>query len=252
MVHPLLQRQLYQYYGNRRLIEEQYEVAKRWLDLVAAKTPGLHRQGRPERPRGTGTRPRAGDGDAAVCGAAARNVAELAADSRPRRRTPPSYDRLAGNIQKAYLEKFLDKASGQVGPGTQASQAFALYLNLVPAEQRRPRCRCLLDDIRGPRQGHLSTGIFGTKFMLDVLSREGHADTAYAIVNQKTFPGWGYMLDNGATTLVGTLAGQRQHLLAQPSDVRLREPVVLSMAGRASNRPRRPSASTASSSGRNS
>ena len=71
----------------------------------------------------------------------------------------------------------------------------------MPAEQRTAAIQVLLDDIRGPRRQHLSTGIFGTKFMLDVLSREGHADTAYEIVNQRMFPGWGYMLDNGATTL---------------------------------------------------
>jgi len=61
--------------------------------------------------------------------------------------------------------------------------------------------RVLLEDIRGPRQRHLFTGIFGTKFTLDVLSREGHADLACDIVSQQNFPGWGYMLDRGATTL---------------------------------------------------
>ena len=39
MVHPLLQRQLYQYYGNRTLIEEQYAAARRWLDRVTEQFP---------------------------------------------------------------------------------------------------------------------------------------------------------------------------------------------------------------------
>ena len=50
-------------------------------------------------------------------------------------------------------------------------------------------------------QGHLTTGIFGTKYMLNTLTELGRADVAYEIVNQHTFPGWGFMLDNGATTL---------------------------------------------------
>lgn len=54
---------------------------------------------------------------------------------------------------------------------------------------------------RGERQGHLFTGIMGTKFMLDELSRSGHADVACNIVQQTNFPGWGWMLANGATTL---------------------------------------------------
>jgi alpha-L-rhamnosidase len=58
-----------------------------------------------------------------------------------------------------------------------------------------------LDDIRGPQKGHLSTGIFGTKFALDELSAVGHAQAVFDVVRQETYPGWGYMLANGATTL---------------------------------------------------
>ncbi len=59
----------------------------------------------------------------------------------------------------------------------------------------------LLDDIRGAQKGHLTTGIFGTKFALDVLSAEGHAQAVFDIVTQDSYPGWGHMLANGATTL---------------------------------------------------
>ncbi len=133
--------------------------------------------------------------------ASASTVAELATilgrDAEAAR-----YRQLAASIRRAYLEKFLDKTNGRIGPGTQTCQAFALsLLNVFPPREQPAALQVLLDDIRGPCQGHLSTGIFGTKFLLDVLSREGHAETAYAIVNQDTFPGWGSMLDGGATTL---------------------------------------------------
>ena len=39
MVHPRLLWQLHQYYGDRRLIERQYDTARRWLELVAAANP---------------------------------------------------------------------------------------------------------------------------------------------------------------------------------------------------------------------
>jgi len=47
----------------------------------------------------------------------------------------------------------------------------------------------------------LTTGIFGTKFILNGLSRAGRADVAYQLVNRRGFPGWGFMLEHGATTL---------------------------------------------------
>ena len=48
MAHPHLQTQLYRYYGDRRIVEEQYATSRRWLELVRAANPdhivknGLH------------------------------------------------------------------------------------------------------------------------------------------------------------------------------------------------------------------
>jgi len=199
MAHPLLQRQLYQYCGNRQLIEEQFDVSKRWLDLVAKANPELivkeglsDHEGLIRLPAPVLVTP--------LYAASATAVGELAA-ILGRREEAAKYRQLAGNIRRAYVEKFWDKTTGRIGPGTQACQAYALCQNLLAPEQRAAALQVLLDDIRGPSQGHLSTGIFGTKFLLDVLSREGHAETAYRIVNQHTFPGWGFMLEGGATTL---------------------------------------------------
>ena len=199
MAQPLVQRQLYQYYGDRQLIEEQYETARRWLDLEAQKNPnciapeGLSdHEGLAPAPAPAMVTP--------LFAASARALGELAAilGREPEAR---KYARLCEQIRKAYLERFFDPASGKVGPGTQAGQAFALYLGLVPEEQRPAVLQVLLDDIRLRHDGHLSTGIFGTKFMLDVLARAGQADLAATMVNQTTCPGWGFMLENGATTL---------------------------------------------------
>lgn len=199
MAHPLLQRQLYQYYGDKRLIEEHYAEADRWLDLVAKKYPdGIVQAGLSDhealtpRPAPVMVTP--------LYAATARMLGELAA-ILGRHDDAVRHQRLAGQIQDAYLKKFLDKATGKVGPGTQASQAFALYLDLVPAEDRPAVLKALVDDIRGPRQDHLSTGIFGTKYLLDVLSREGRAELACVIADQGDFPSWGNMLEHGATTL---------------------------------------------------
>jgi alpha-L-rhamnosidase len=48
---------------------------------------------------------------------------------------------------------------------------------------------------------HLDTGILGTRYLLDVLSDLGHTDVAFRVATQRTYPGWGYMVIEGATTL---------------------------------------------------
>ena len=37
--------------------------------------------------------------------------------------------------------------------------------------------------------------------MMLELTREGHNDVAYQLINHRTFPSWGYTIENGATTI---------------------------------------------------
>jgi alpha-L-rhamnosidase len=74
-------------------------------------------------------------------------------------------------------------------------------MGLAPPEEEERALHLLVNDIMEAHQGHLTTGIFGTKYMLNALTDLGRADVAWEMVHQRTFPGWGYMLENGATTL---------------------------------------------------
>ncbi len=199
MAHPLLLYQLYQYYGNFSIVKEQYKTASRWLDLVTSRNPdhiiekGLsdHEALEPA-PAPQMVTP--------IYYQSARLLSRLAGllgvtDEQER------YHSLTLEITNAYIQNFLKPGTGQFAPGTQASQAFALYLNLAPSEERHLAIDLLLRKVLREHGGHLSTGIFGTKFLLHVLSERGHAEIAYTIANQKPFPGWGFMLENGATTL---------------------------------------------------
>src|ERR1051326_1098042 len=110
------------------------------------------------------------------------------------------YDREAAAIYAAFNHRFLDPVSGRYGAATQACQAMALAHGLVLESEGRPALDVLVRDVEA-HGGHLTTGIFGTQAMLSALSDRGRADVAYRIATQETFPGWGWMLKNGATTL---------------------------------------------------
>ncbi len=199
MAHPLLLRQLHQFYGDSRLVDEQYETARRWLDLEVRKNPKLIVE------NGLSDHESLAPTPAPVLvtplfAESAKLVGELAA-ILGREDDAQKYSQMAANIREAYRAKFFDVTNGKVGQGTQASQSFALHLGMLPTSQRPAALQFLLNDIKQRNDGHLSTGIFGTKFMLAELASEGHADVAAGIVNQKTFPGWGSMLETGATTL---------------------------------------------------
>jgi len=49
--------------------------------------------------------------------------------------------------------------------------------------------------------GHVGTGLVGAQWLMRTLTDNGFADTAYRIATQRTYPGWGYMVEQGATTV---------------------------------------------------
>ena len=65
--------------------------------------------------------------------------------------------------------------------------------------------KVLLEEFNRHQQ-HVSTGIFSTKMLFDVSRERNMNEEAYAIANQRDYPGWGYMLKKGATTLWETWA----------------------------------------------
>jgi len=197
-VLPLLLRQLYQYYGDTGLIGRYYPVAKRWVDFLHAhadhyiisKGIGDHESVDPKQVEVTST---------AFLYYNTHLLSELAGllgmqDDLDR------YGRLAEEVKAAFVKKFYDPATGAVGIHTEATQAFALYFHLLPSAEEGKALKVLLDQI-SHANGHIRTGIFGTKYLLEVLSEHGLSDVACGLVMQKDFPGWGNMLANGATTL---------------------------------------------------
>jgi alpha-L-rhamnosidase len=196
---PFLQWELYQYYGDLRLLADEYPTTKRWMEFLQSCSQndlldngiGDHESLAPKPRALTGT---------AFYYLNARLFAYIA-HALGEEVDASEADALGQRIKAAFNRKFLKPGSGFYDAGSQACQAFALHLGLVPEEEQAAALHVLAHDIVDLHQGHLTTGIFGTKYMLNALTDFGRADLADEIVNQRTFPGWGYMLENGATTL---------------------------------------------------
>jgi alpha-L-rhamnosidase len=87
-----------------------------------------------------------------------------------------------------------------------------LMTGIVPEELRATILKKLENGIRVNRKGHLDTGMLGTYFLLNYLSEIGRDDLIFTIVNQTTYPGWGYMLEKGATTWWEQWNGYYSHI----------------------------------------
>ena len=110
------------------------------------------------------------------------------------------YRRLADQVKDAFNRAYFDPATSQYGTGSQSGNVFALYLGLTPAGREEAVMANVLAGVR-EAGGHLTTGNQCTKYLLEMLSAYGHVDTALEIATQTDYPGWGFMIANGATTI---------------------------------------------------
>ena len=102
-------------------------------------------------------------------------------------------------VKAAFLAKWHD-GKGKVGTGSEGAQAFALWLDILPEEVRQTAADLLAADLV-ERDYRFTTGNLCTRYMMDMLTKYGYADTAWTLLNKETYPSYGFMIQNEATTI---------------------------------------------------
>ena len=129
------------------------------------------------------------------------------------------YTTLEKKVRDAFQEKYL-KASAYIpgadygpspfedvagtnlrpkGGDTQTSYVLALHMNLIPDDLRAAAAGRLVKKIE-ENHGLLGTGFVGTPYLLEELTKTGHAKLAYDLLLNTGMPSWGYQIEHGATT----------------------------------------------------
>jgi len=187
----------HQYYGDRQILTENYPAMKRYMDFLAG-IAGNHivpkgwigdwgsmvedwEEGEPE------SVPTAFYyWNATILARVARILGETS--------DATYYANLARDIRAAYNDRYFDATTGDYSDGSQMANAFPLFLGIVAESQRDAVLRNIVHDIEQVHDTHLTTGVLGTKYLIDVLSMEGRSDVAWALATQTTYPSWAEMM----------------------------------------------------------
>lgn len=110
------------------------------------------------------------------------------------------YLALAAKIKNAFNAKYLNRSTGIYGSGIQTELSVPLFWGLVPDDIKYLVAENLAKRVQADNF-HLDVGLLGTKAILSALSDNGFHDFAYKLASQRTFPSWGWWIENGATTL---------------------------------------------------
>jgi alpha-L-rhamnosidase len=196
----------YQHYGDRRVIDDNYENMKRYVGYLAGKAKD-HLLSH-------------GLGDWCDIGPAPYGVSQLtpipltatatfyqdlvamASIARLLGRTADAeaYTARAGQVKEAFNRAFFHADSGQYATGSQTSNAMPLVLELVPPRRVAAVVDNLVKDVRA-HGDHLTAGDVGHRYLVQALARNGRPDVLCAMTCRTDPPSYGFQVESGATTL---------------------------------------------------
>lgn len=232
---------LYQYYGDKYTLEEHYEGFKKYVEFLRKLAPNyilnFYKYGDWCQP-GT-VRPKDYSGefvstfyfyhDTLILSQIAKilnknedyeyysNLAEKIKDAFNKKFLKEKfYSCLPYGFDEESIEKTIEKypegikelmrqhftIMSSLGMFTsQTINTLPLYLNIVPEDKKKEVLNTLIHEVKVLHDCHLDTGIVGTRYIFDVLGDNGYDELAYKVVTQRTYPSFGYMIEEGATTL---------------------------------------------------
>lgn len=107
------------------------------------------------------------------------------------------WEKKAVRVRNAWRNCFLDKDEYKK---YQAYYAIAIYNGLLDDSEVAVYAKNLAELVKS-RDYHIYCGIIGAKALFDALSNNGYADVVYKMVVNPTYPGYGWWVKNGMTTL---------------------------------------------------
>ncbi len=197
--YPLIAWYLYLYHDDKRILAKHYDGLKLYVDYVTSRsTDGIVGFGLDDwvAPK---TKTPVEVTDTGYYYADTRIVAQIA-EILGKSEDARHYSGLAASIKTAFNAKFYDSETHLYATGSLTAQSCALYQDLVPEANKPAVVEALIAEIEN--QGyHMDVGILGAKYILNALAENGRADVAYQMLMQKTWPSYGYWIEQNATTL---------------------------------------------------
>lgn len=209
--YPALVWYLYQYYEDKRILADHYSAMKAWADyltsnadgyiittgwlgdhMLPGKFPGEEEFVSKETPP-----PLIWTGYY-YCSV---SIVSQVADVLGKTNDVVQYTELAEKIKDALNDEFFDKSNDNYARGSQTSNVFPLVLGIVPKGHQETVVRNIIRDIMEKQDGHIHTGHVGTTSMIEALTKFSDGKAMYQIATTTTYPGWGYMVRQGATTI---------------------------------------------------
>lgn len=193
--------EIYRTYGDKAVLEEQFDSMKAWIDWMRERSENGRRSGGShfgdwlglDSPEGSykGSTP-----EDLIATAYYKYSTELFIKAaHALGRDVAEYGNIPAEAAAAFRREYME--NGRVKNATQTACVLALYFDIT--DDRAATATQLNELVK--RSGHLETGFVGTPYLLHALSDNGYAETAYDLLLRREYPSWLYPISKGATTV---------------------------------------------------
>ena len=197
----------YCYYGDKEILKRHFANMKHWMDFLATGIENgvVEGEGKDKDCLGEWSTP----GEILIpprfvntyfygyCAALMEKIATVLGEKEDQMQ----YKKRKEDTIQAFRREFYQKETGGYSIGAQGTEAFAYKLGAIKEEEKEQVFAYMAKHLIKDCDCHLDTGIFGTPYLFETLVDSGYGDLAYQIITGTTYPGYGYMLANGATAL---------------------------------------------------
>jgi alpha-L-rhamnosidase len=111
------------------------------------------------------------------------------------------FNELHSKMKAGFNKKFFNQETRIYSNNSATANILALAFNLVPEQYKEVVFNNLVEKIEVEHHSHITTGLIGQQFFNRTLTDHGRADLAFTVNTQMDYPSYGYMIENGATTI---------------------------------------------------
>jgi alpha-L-rhamnosidase len=212
--YVIIANMLYEQYGDKQPIVKHYDSMKKWIDYMREKYLVDHILIKdtygdwcmpPELPELIHSQDPSRKTDGAVLSTTfyfrVLKLLERFAGMLDKPDDAVAFAQEAEVIKNAFNEKYFNKETKQYSNNTVTSNLLPLCYGMTPDEYKTAVFQHIVDKTMGDFNGHVSTGLVGIQWLMRGLSENGRSDIALKIATNRTYPSWGYMIEEGATTI---------------------------------------------------
>lgn len=190
--------QIYQTYGDKKILADQFESMKKWVDYITSATKdeylwtgGEHFGDWLGLDAPVGSYKGSSREDFIAAAFYAHSTELVVKAGHVLGEDVSEYERLHENIVKTFRETYPEYL-------TQTEHILAVQFHL--AEDPKKTADALAEMVKADGV-QIRTGFVGTPYILHVLSDYGHSDLAYSLLLRQEYPSWLYSVKKGATTI---------------------------------------------------